>query len=243
MNRHRHTFAMGWAAALLLAVAFCALGGWQWRRMHEKEAMLASVARVIEAKRAAPLAAAADPARTKDYDWAEGRGRFLARPAWLLDNQQRAGRTGVRVFRLFQAEGMAMPLLVELGWLPLPASRALPAIAPPPSGRQVLRGLLLPPPSPGVIAAKAQVTPAGERLAIALKPAAIAAELGLPAIAPRVLRLDPALLTGHARDLDVLPNTLPPARHLGYAVQWFALAAAVLAIALVLTLRARSRHE
>ena len=42
---------------------------------------------------------------------------------------------------------------------------------------------------------------------------------------------------GYARDLDVLPNTLPPSRHLGYAVQWFALAAAVLATAGVLTFR------
>ena len=40
-----------------------------------------------------------------------------------------------------------------------------------------------------------------------------------------------------ARDLDVLPNTLPPERHLGYAVQWFALALAVLATALILTTR------
>src|SRR3546814_3794695 len=44
---------------------------------------------------------------------------------------------------------------------------------------------------------------------------------------------------GYARDLDVLPNTLPPERHLGYAVQWFALALAVLAIAALLTFRKR----
>ena len=41
----------------------------------------------------------------------------------------------------------------------------------------------------------------------------------LPAVAPRVLRLDPRQPLGYARDLDVLPNTLPPERHLGYAVQ------------------------
>ena len=56
-------------------------------------------------------------------------------------------------------------------------------------------------------------------------------------VGPRVLRLDPALPLGYARDLDILPNTLPPQRHLGYAVQWFALAAAVLATALLLTFR------
>ena len=62
----------------------------------------------------------------------------------------------------------------------------------------------------------------------------IARALGSRALAPRVLRLDPALPIGYERDLEVLPNTLPPQRHLGYAVQWFALALAALAIFVVL---------
>ena len=43
-----------------------------------------------------------------------------------------------------------------------------------------------------------------------------------------------------ARDLDLLPNTLPPEKHRGYAFQWAALASAVLVIALVLGLRRRA---
>jgi cytochrome oxidase assembly protein ShyY1 len=55
-----------------------------------------------------------------------------------------------------------------------------------------------------------------------------------------VLRLDPALTgIGFARDLDVLPNTLPPERHRGYALQWFGLSATLLAITLFLFLRRR----
>ena len=63
-----------------------------------------------------------------------------------------------------------------------------------------------------------------------------------------MLRLDPVRARGDAgamlvpgeRDLDILPNTITPQRHLGYAVQWFALALAVLVIATVLTLRSRT---
>ena len=63
----------------------------------------------------------------------------------------------------------------------------------------------------------------------------------------RALRLDPARNKGDAgvmlvpgmRDLVILPNTLTPARHLGYAVQWFALALTVLIVAVVLTIKAR----
>ena len=66
---------------------------------------------------------------------------------------------------------------------------------------------------------------------------------------PDPLRLDPerakddagVMLAPGERDLDILPNTLTPERHLGYAVQWFGLAATVFVVALVLTLRARKR--
>ncbi|MDQ3159743.1 MAG: hypothetical protein M3Q51_01825, partial [Pseudomonadota bacterium] len=77
---------------------------------------------------------------------------------------------------------------------------------------------------------------------------AIARELKLSAgLSPRVLRLDPArnkrdagvMLVPGVRDLVILPNTLTPARHLGYAVQWFALSLTVLVVAVVLTLKAR----
>ena len=82
----------------------------------------------------------------------------------------------------------------------------------------------------------------GTLLAVVLDLPALAAALDLPALAPRVLRLDPTLPIGYVRDLDLLPNTLPPQQHLGYAVQWFALAAAMLVIAALLTWRMRRRR-
>jgi cytochrome oxidase assembly protein ShyY1 len=82
---------------------------------------------------------------------------------------------------------------------------------------------------------------AGTLVAIGLAPAELAAALGQPKLARRVLRLDPAMALGYPRDLDMLANTLPPERHLGYAVQWFALAAAMLAIALILSFRRTRR--
>ena len=240
MNRLSMTALFGWMVAIALVAVGCALGSWQLRRMHQKESMLAEVASVIANRTARPLGVAADATRSRGYDWAAGEGRFLTQAAWLLDNQQREGRPGVRVFRLFQPEG-AMPLLVEMGWLPVGAGREMPVVGAAPEGRMVIRGLLLPPPSRGLMSGAESATAEGQHLVIGLDAARIAARAGLPAIAPRVLRLDPALPIGHARDLDVLPNTLPPERHLGYAVQWFALAAAVLVIALLLTLRHRRR--
>lgn len=241
MNRRAATPLIGWIIAIILIAVGCALGSWQLQRMHQKEAMLASVAEVLRDRSAQPLAMADDSMRAKRYDWAAGAGQFLVQPAWLVDNQQREGRPGVRVFRLFQPKASATPLLVEMGWLPVGTAREMPMVGPAPAGNIEIRGLLLPPPSGGLLAGAESRTPDGQHLVIALDPATIAAQSGVARIAPRVLRLDPDLPLGHVRDLDVLPNTLPPERHLGYAVQWFALAAAVLVIALLLTLRHRRR--
>ena len=234
------TLLAGWILALLAIAGFVSLGQWQLGRQHQKQAMLDAVEATVASRDAGPLSAAADPARGGSYEWVGGEGHFAEVPAVLLDNQQRAGRAGVRAYRVFVPGDGSMPLLVELGWLPLPGDRTLPDVARP-AGRHQLAGLLAPPPSHGIGPAGFAAQADGTLLAIGLDPAALAVPLRQPALAPRVLKLDPALDLGYARDLDVLPNTLPPDRHLGYAVQWFALALAVLATALVLTLR-RSRR-
>jgi cytochrome oxidase assembly protein ShyY1 len=227
---------LGWTLALLAAAGFARLGFWQLARMHEKEALLASVQAVLAQRIPQPISLASDPSRQRGFDWTAGRGHFAEAPAVLLDNQSRDERAGVRAYRLFVPESAA-PVLVELGWLPLSGDRAMPQVATI-KGDVEVRGLLLPPSSPGLVAAIANRTPTGEILATALNAPELPRLLGVAKLPSRVLRLDPAMKgIGYARDLDVLPNTLPPSRHLGYAVQWFALAIAVLATAAVLTFR------
>jgi surfeit locus 1 family protein len=241
MSGRRLPLWAGWSLALLVAGLCATLGLWQLQRMHAKQDLLQASSRVLEERRVQPLAVAAEPARVREYDWAGGNGRFAALPAVLLDNQNREGRAGVRAYRVFQPEPAGTtPLLVELGWLPLAGDRRLPAVpAPATTG---VAGLLAPPPSAGLVAPAIATQDDGTLLLVALDPVAVAAALGVPALAPRVLRLDPDVPMGYARDLELLANTLPPERHLGYAVQWFALAAAVLAIALLLTWRVRRRR-
>lgn len=233
--------AVGWALALVVIALFCGLGTWQLGRAKQKEAMLAASQKILSERRAVPLADAARPGSRGDYAWASGHGRFLPGPAVLLDNQNREGRAGIRAYRVFQPEG-APPLLVELGWLPLPGDRRLPAI-PLPEGAYTLSGLLAPPPAEGLVKAVSATQSSGDRLVTGLDMAALARDLELPALAPRVFRPDPALPLGYTRDLDILPNTLPPERHLGYAVQWFGLALAVLITALVVSRRGRRRQQ
>ena len=146
MNR-RMPLWLGWSLALATIALFCGLGQWQLGRAKQKEAMLSASQKVLTERKPLPLSSASDAARAPEYDWAAGKGRFLPGPAILLDNQIRDGRVGVRAYRAFQpVEGA--PLLVELGWLPLPGDRRLPDVVLP-GGTHVLRGLLAPPPSAG----------------------------------------------------------------------------------------------
>ncbi|GAB3730578.1 SURF1 family protein [Luteimonas pelagia] len=235
----RHALVAGWLAALALAGVFATLGAWQYGRSQSKAATREAATAALEVRDAVPLADAGDAAKRDLLAWSSGTGRFPDAPAVLLDNQQRHGRAGVRAYRVFVPD-TGGPLLVDLGWLPLPGDRALPPVPAP--GATRVAGLLAPPPSAGLAAATAVPQPGGDRiLATALDMDALAPLLGTAPPAPRVLRLDPDLPFGHDRDLDVHANTLPPERHLGYAVQWWALSATVLVVALVLTLRRTRR--
>ena len=239
MRLFRHPLTL-WLFAIVLCAGFASLGFWQLDRRAQKLRMIAAVDTVLRERHAQPRSEASRAPVDGDfataYTWAGGEGRFADAPPVLLDNQQRDGRVGVRAYRLFlPAQGE--PLLVELGWLPLPGDRRMPEVLRPQAER--VAGLLMPPPSHGLAAPVIEPRPDGALLAAGLERARVRDALHLRALAPRVLRLDPALHWGYARDLDILPNTLPPERHLGYAVQWFGLAAAVPIAALLLTLRAR----
>jgi surfeit locus 1 family protein len=232
----QHTALFGWVLAIATAAVFTVLGTWQLQRKHEKQDLLAQVPSTKTA-----AVTLAEAMRSPDaLHWIDDRLRFLPCTV-LLDNQLRDGRAGIKVYQPARAD-TGQVVLVDLGWLPLPPDRALPALVAQ-QGALELRGLWAPAPSAGIALgpAMAPVSQPQTWLATRIDLPAIAAQLGLAEaeLAPRVLRLDPALSLGYARDLDLLPNTLPPSRHLGYAVQWFAMALAVLLIATLLQWRRR----
>lgn len=227
------------ALAVALAGLFVVLGGWQWGRAEEKRAMIATQESALR-QPARPLAAALDEEANGPLRVA-GAGVFLDRPAVLLDNQVRQGRAGVRVYRVFMPRAARRPLLVELGWLPLPPDRSLPA-TPRPEGEWDLRGLLASPPAAGLaLGEEAPAAIAEQVLVTRVRPQALAAALEVrEGLAPRVMRPDPALALGYARDLDPLNHSLPPERHRAYAVQWWALAAVAMVFAVLAARRGRT---
>ena len=227
-----------WLAAAVLVTGFCALGRWQLQRGEHKEAMLERAAGALRERRAISFSAA-ELRDARGYDWVAGHARLAPTPLLLLDNQRRGQQVGVRVLAVLQPrEGK--PLLADFGWLPMPGNREIPAVALP-RGEFPVAGLLAPPPGAGLALGPAwtPLGPAGRDarwLLTRVDIPALSAALELP-LQARLLRLDPALRVGYARDLEVLPNTLPPERHRGYALQWFGLAFATACTALFMHFR------
>jgi cytochrome oxidase assembly protein ShyY1 len=227
--------------AFAIAAGFARLGFWQLHRAAYKEMLIADSARVLAQRHALPIASMPDAAASdREYAWVAGEGHFLSLPAVLLDDQIRDGQPGLRVYRVFQPDGPARALLVEFGWRPLASHHDIPAEPPPPAGVVHLDGLLSPPPAAGLTLGEAamQRVPDGSLLSIRLDPTQVADALAIRGgLAPRVLRLDPAIKLGYARDLQVLSGTMTPERHRGYAVQWFALAAGLTIASLIVFFR------
>ncbi|PKM16996.1 MAG: hypothetical protein CVV12_00490 [Gammaproteobacteria bacterium HGW-Gammaproteobacteria-2] len=214
---------MAGALLLLVVLGLALLGFWQLDRADQKQQMLDAVAQVLALRRPVAMGQVLD--RTSGhFAWAVVSGHFEM-PLIFLDNQHYQGRSGVRLYAPLAVPGENTRLLVDLGWLPWPAGRVLPNVQLP-EGPLTLSGLLAPPPSVGLRVGEIAQVGQAPMLLTRLDPEELGAH-GDVLYAARVLRLDPASPFGYARNLDVLPNTLPPERHRGYAVQWFALAAAL----------------
>ena len=222
-----------------MAGLFAGLANWQWSRSAEKQALLDRV----ESARSAPargLAEALDDPASRDLPLrVESALALRAQPRLLLDNQQREGRVGLREYVLARVPGEGERwLLVDLGWVAMAADRRLPTLAELPASIDA-RGLLTGLPGQGIRLAPNPAPGASPSLINYLDAEELSRQLKLN-IVPRLLRLDPDLPIGHARDLDVLPNTLPPAKHQGYALQWAGLSLAALVITFLLFFRSRA---
>ncbi|KGE04828.1 SURF1 family protein [Pseudohaliea rubra] len=212
---------------LLLLPVLVTLGFWQLDREREKRELLAR----FEARQAAAPArlgqalAAREPAALA-YLPVRLQGRYVAGRYLLLDNRIQGGRFGYEVVSLFARDDGAYTL-VNRGWVPGdPARRSLPQPAAP-AGRVELTGqLYVPPDPPYLLGEQSQAVDDWPRVVQALEmaplTAALAAELGA-AVFPWSVRLDATAPGALAAAWPVV--NVSPAKHRGYAVQWFTMAA------------------
>jgi surfeit locus 1 family protein len=150
-----------------------------------------------------------------------------------------AGRPGYRVLTPLRREGNETLLLVDRGWVPLGDSRAvLPAI-PVSAAQRAVSGRLDTLPEPGVRVGAAGVPGDRDWPRVLNFPRQQDLEQALgERVESRIVLLDPAAADGYERAWRPAMR-FGPERHLGYAIQWYALALAVLVAFIALSLRRR----
>ena len=222
-------------AAALMTCVLCALGLWQLARAAEKDDLQHQFAARLQ-NEPIPLPAALDRAANVG-DWRYRRvivsGRYLVARQFLLDNRTYQGVAGYHVLTTLVLEhpvGSAM--LVNRGWLAVGGYRdRLPAL-PAPEGPVRLQGIIAVPPRDGLLLGDSGYDEAGwPRVVQNVDLPRIEGGIELELL-PFLLWLDPDQPHGFVREWK--PHAgFGPARHRGYAFQWFSLATALVVIYVV----------
>ena len=189
-----------------------ALGTWQAERLVWKNALLAEIT-AIEAAPPRPL-----PSDPPLFTKVAVKGRFDHAREALLELEVRGPVLGARLLTpLMRADGP--PILVDRGWVPMERARAVDR----PEGEVTIEAYVRLAESRGW---SAPVDDAAGRRFYSFVPAAIGPALGLPAVAPfGLVVLGPPGSPDPARSLPRPRNS-----HLGYAITWFGLAGALVAV-------------
>jgi cytochrome oxidase assembly protein ShyY1 len=163
------------------------------------------------------------------------RGTFDTTRQLLLDGQVSRGQPGLHVWSMLRLENSKKLVLVDRGWIPLGRDRNRLAHIDTPEGALELVGTWQRLPRPGLRLA-ANDCNRSQWPRVVQYPAIdeLRCLLG-PELADGVLWLDAAEAHGYRREW--LHGGIPPERHYGYALQWFALAVAVAIVFLVLSFR------
>lgn len=207
-------------AALLIGL-FIWLGFWQLDRAAFKEKLFARMENASESE-AVPISGVSGLDDLKPYTRVRVRGHYG--PHQIdLGNRIHDGKVGVHVYTpLHVGDGV---ILVNRGWVVM-RDRQNPPEVPVPDGPVTVTGITSPPPATGIVLGEVTVPEHWPWLTPYLLMDKVRAAYERP-VADQVLLLAPTAPHGFVREWE--PDTMPPARHIGYAFQWFALAAAVLA--------------
>lgn len=228
----------GGLLVLSVVAGFVRLGMWQLDRAQQKRDAYAH----FRDNNARPVTDLQDilEASPQRLMWRKVRahGQYLAGSNVLLDNQSHAGQPGYLVFTAMRLRAPAETVvLVNRGWIPVGRTREVVELPPFPAEPVTVTAQIGAAPAAGIRLPGARLIErlAGGTLRVQLIDyAALGNALGV-SLQPFVLLLDPEVAHGFTRDWSVPGGD--EARHRSYAVQWFALAAALLTIYVILLLK------
>ncbi|MBL8703990.1 MAG: SURF1 family protein [Rhodospirillales bacterium] len=211
-------------ACLIVLGMLIGLGTWQVERMQDKRAMIAERAQRLTAP-PLNLPAVIPIPDALEFRRVQVQGRFLHDQELYLGNRLRNGQGGYHVVTpLLRADGSAV--MVDRGWVPLdrklPESRAAGQL----DGQVVIQGIARRPRPPGWLTPKNQVE---GNFWFVVDLEEMAAATRLPTVLPVYIEAGPqqnpgGLPIGGQTDVTLRDN------HLVYAITWYALAAALVVV-------------
>ena len=226
---------------VLLFPVLIGLGVWQLQRADYKRGLLAQYVQVTTL---APLSlnqAATDGsvAALPRYRHIQAQGEYDSERQILLDDMQQGDQVGYEVLTPLRLQPGGQILLVDRGFIArTPGVKTLPSVNVATAQREV-RGILGILPVPGIRLGATTVPAGWPKLMLYPRHQDLAALYGSQLLKP-VLLLDANQPDGFVRVWK--PNIgFPPVRHDAYALQWFALALALLIIWIVVNSK-RIKH-
>jgi surfeit locus 1 family protein len=216
-------FRPGWLPTLVvlaLVPLLISLGFWQLARAEQKRQLISAqeLRRQTPAQALSELELAAD----SSYRRVVLQGAFDAEHSVLLDNRTRAGHAGVELLQPFYEQSSGQWVLVNRGWLPWP-DRRIPPVFVTPSGEMQLQAWVYVPLGAAFQLHADAPSSAWPQLLTQVNAGKLWKQLGRAGW-PHELRLEPGLA---AYEVAWPVVAMSPVKHQGYAVQWFALAAAL----------------
>ncbi len=227
--RFKPSFLTTFAAAAGI-LAGLALGNWQLGRAHEKEAMATRLAS-LSREPAVTLTVTEVDAKQMQWRRVTVRGRFEPRHAVFLDNQVHHGVAGYYVIMPLAIGGGARYVLVNRGWIAGTGERTrLPSVRTP-AGPVEVSGVAVVP-SHRFFELSSEVSEGRVWQNLTLERYRKAVPIPLQ---PVLIQQESPLDDGLVREWS--PPDLGVNTHYAYAVQWFALALAILVFYLFANVR------
>lgn len=209
--------------SLFLLPLLITLGCWQLQRAEQKSRLEAQ----WQEQQRQPIIELHphNIAQLVDHQRVMVEGKFLSDSYWLLDNRHRQGHYGFEVIQIF-VTGDGQRLLINRGWIKANARRnELPRVTTPP-GPLTLFGELMSIRKNRLVSPDELTSTDRPEVILAIDSQTLAKKTQQP-LPDRYLRLDS--LSEAALVTDWPLSAMSSARHRGYAVQWFGLAAVLLA--------------
>ena len=217
-------------ATLILLPILLSLGFWQLDRAEQKREILRQYEQ-RQSRTVLNLNKSVQEQEFFNYQRVEVTGRFDTTQQFLLDNKVYQGRAGYQVFTALLLSDSKQAVLVNRGWIPQTVSRKeIPIIPTPAENISITGRLKLDTGNSFQLGESGIQNDTWPRVIQWLEMAQIEKSLGYT-VRPFVILQDPASPAGFVRDWYI--KKISPEKNTSYAVQWFALALALVIIYLV----------